>query len=80
MAVGFDFGAYAAIRDDLGRQYMRQLRVVPRGCVASWMAVGCMVAAEAFAIGISEWNEGAGEARAYGLTGTAGNGKAYGFI
>jgi hypothetical protein len=42
-------------RVSLGKQYMQMLREVPCGDVSAWMACGCLIAAEAFERGISEW-------------------------
>ncbi|WP_152035569.1 hypothetical protein [Paraburkholderia caledonica] len=37
---------------------MLMLRLAPRGHALAWMACGCIVAAESFASGLSEWHRG----------------------
>jgi hypothetical protein len=43
-------------RDELAKRHMQMLRLAPRGHALAWMACGCIVAAESFANGLSEWH------------------------
>jgi len=69
---------YLAARDALGRRHMQMLREVERGDVSAWMTCGCIVAAEAFANGLSAWDRRAdGIVRPRSIAPTEGNGFAY---
>jgi hypothetical protein len=65
-------------RDQLGKRHIQMLRAVSPGDVIAWMTCGCIVAAEAFASGLSAWNSRAdGLVRPRGISSTEGKGFAY---
>jgi hypothetical protein len=64
-------------RDELAKRHMQMLRLAPRGHALAWMACGCIVAAESFANGLSEWHRSFDLAAPRGIAPTAGKGTAY---
>ncbi|SAL29047.1 hypothetical protein AWB64_02476 [Caballeronia sordidicola] len=70
--------AYLSGRDALARRHMQMLRAVPRGDACAWMTAGCIVAAEAFDIGLSVWHFSTYPAKPYGMDTSVGAGQANG--
>ncbi|CAE6852528.1 hypothetical protein [Paraburkholderia aspalathi] len=68
---------HLANRDALGKRHMQMLRDVRRGDVFAWMTCGCIVAAEAFSSGVSEWRRSVNYATPRGIAPTEGKGFAY---
>jgi hypothetical protein len=67
-------GDYFHGRDALGARHMQMLRRAPRGDVLAWMACGCIVAADSFASGLSQWEGSGWGAKAFGIDGVEGTG------
>ncbi|WP_143325671.1 hypothetical protein [Caballeronia sordidicola] len=61
-------------RELLDAMHMQMLRLVPRGDVMAWMACGCIVAADAFSSGLSDWHRISHGARAFGIDADEGSG------
>ncbi|SOE67056.1 hypothetical protein SAMN05446935_2931 [Burkholderia sp. YR290] len=72
MATSDPTKSHLAARDALGKRHMLMLPKVTRGDVAAWTASGCIVAAEAFATGVSDWHRPWHGAKPFGIKASEG--------
>jgi hypothetical protein len=72
MTIEWTKANHAAL-DALGKRYMQMLRVARRGDVCAWMTCGCIVAAEAFSCGLSDWHKPWKEPKVRGIDSSEGS-------